>query len=88
MDKLILSVLEQFKDANLHSEAGRQVITDEIMFRVRDKTTPWFLNMNTIDGKPEQQLELFPEYDKYIYESPDGGETVTKRKIEVIVENE
>ena len=88
MDKLILSVLEQFKDANLHSEAGRQLITDEIMFRVRDKTTPWFLNMNTIDGKPEHHLELFPEYDKYIYESPDGGETVTKRKIEVIVENE
>ena len=87
MDKLILSVLEQFKEANLHSEAGRQLITDEIMYKVRDKTTPWFLNMNTIDGKPEQQLELFPEYNKYIYESPDGKK-VTKRKIEVIVENE
>ncbi len=82
-----MSVLEQFKEANLHSEAGRQLITNEIMFRIRDKNTPWYLNLNKIDGKPEQ-LELFPEHDKYIYESPDGGKTVTKRKIEVIVENE
>jgi len=26
-----------------------------------------------------EQLELFPELIKYIYESPDGGKTVTRR---------
>jgi len=27
----------------------------------------------------DEQLELFPESTKYIYESPDGGKTITRR---------
>ena len=28
----------------------------------------------------DEQMELFPELVSWIYESPDGGETITKRK--------
>ena len=32
------------------------------------------------DTLPGEQMELFPELTSWIYESPDGGKTITKRK--------
>ena len=29
----------------------------------------------------DEQLELFPESTKYIYESPDGGQTLYRREV-------
>mgnify|MGYP003120739965 FL=1 len=56
--KIILDVLKQYKDANLHSESARETIAKEMM------------------------KEFGMEEPKYIYESPDGGETIKKRKFE------
>jgi hypothetical protein len=49
MEKLIETVLEELRDTNLHSAAGRQAIVRAIMKKIRSKTG-WYLNMNTIDG--------------------------------------
>ena len=49
MEKLIETVLEELRDTNLHSAAGRQAIVKAIMKKIRSKTG-WYLNMNTIDG--------------------------------------
>ena len=51
MEKLIDTVLEQYRDTNLHSAAGRQAIIKEIMKKIRSGKEGWFLNMNTIDGR-------------------------------------
>lgn len=55
MEKLIETVLEELRDTNLHSAAGRQAIVKAIMKKIRSKTG-WYLNLNTIDGErvPEQ----------------------------------
>ena len=55
MEKLIETVLEELRDTNLHSAAGRQAIVRAIMKKIRSKTG-WYLNINTIDGErvPEQ----------------------------------
>ena len=55
MEKLIETVLEELRDTNLHSAAGRQAIVRAIMKKIRSKTG-WYLNLNTIDGErvPEQ----------------------------------
>ncbi len=49
MEKLIETVLEELRDTNLHSAAGRQAVVRAIMKKIRSKTG-WYLNMNTIDG--------------------------------------
>ena len=49
MEKLIDTVLEQHRDVNLHSAAGRQTIVKAMMKKIRSKEG-WFLNLNTIDG--------------------------------------
>ena len=55
MEKLIETVLEELRDTNLHSAAGRQAVVRAIMKKIRSKTG-WYLNLNTIDGErvPEQ----------------------------------
>ena len=50
MEKLIETVLEELRDTNLHSAAGRQAVVKAIMKKIRSKTG-WYLNMNTIDGE-------------------------------------
>jgi len=50
MEKLIETVLEELRDINLHSAAGRQAVVKAIMKKIRSKTG-WYLNMNTIDGE-------------------------------------
>ena len=50
MEKLIETVLEELRDTNLHSAAGRQAIVKAIMKKIRSKTG-WYLNLNTIDGE-------------------------------------
>ena len=35
-EDVILSVLEDFKDINLHSEAGRKVLLGEIMAQIKN----------------------------------------------------
>ena len=50
MEKLIETVLEELRDTNLHSAAGRQAIVRAIMKKIRSKTG-WYLNLNTIDGE-------------------------------------
>jgi len=49
MEKLIETVLEELRDTNLHSAAGRQAVVRAIMKKIRSKTG-WYLNLNTIDG--------------------------------------
>lgn len=51
MEKLIDEVLEKYRDTNLHSAAGRQVIVKEMMKKLRSDKTGWVLNMNRIDGR-------------------------------------
>ena len=50
MEKLIETVLEELRDTNLHSAAGRQAIVRGIMKEVRSGKG-FFLNMNIIDGE-------------------------------------
>tara|TARA_R110002020_G_scaffold8836_1_gene35606 strand:+ start:131 stop:757 length:627 start_codon:yes stop_codon:yes gene_type:complete len=50
MEKLIEDVLEELRDTNLHSAAGRQAIVRGIMKEVRSGKG-FFLNMNSIDGE-------------------------------------
>ena len=51
MEKLIDDVLEKYRDTNLHSAAGRQVIVKEMMKKLRSDKMGWVLNMNRIDGR-------------------------------------
>ena len=50
MEKLIEDVLEELRDTNLHSAAGRQAIVRAIMKEIR-LGKGFFLNMNSIDGE-------------------------------------
>jgi len=50
MEKLIETVLEELRDTNLHSAAGRQAIVKAIMKEIRSGKG-FFLNMNSIDGE-------------------------------------
>ena len=50
MEKLIETVLEELRDTNLHSAAGRQAIVKAIMKKIRSGKG-FFLNMNIIDGE-------------------------------------
>ena len=43
MEKLIDEVLEKYRDTNLHSAAGRQVIVKEMMKKLRSDKTGWVL---------------------------------------------
>ena len=51
MEKLIDDVLKQYRDTNLHSEAGRQIIIRAIMKEMRDPNRGYYLNLNRIDGR-------------------------------------
>jgi len=50
MEKLIETVLEELRDTNLHSAAGRQAVVRAIMKKIRSGKG-FFLNMNSIDGE-------------------------------------
>ena len=50
MEKLIEEVLEQYRQTNLESAAGRQAIVRGIMREIRSGKG-FFLNMNSIDGE-------------------------------------
>ncbi len=45
-EDVILSVLEDFKDINLHSDAGRELLVGEIMEQIRKPGNGWFLDMS------------------------------------------
>ena len=51
MEKLIDDVLKQYRETNLHSEAGRQIIIRTIMKEIRNPNRGYYLNMNKIDGR-------------------------------------
>ena len=51
MEKLIETVLEEYRETNLQAAAGRQAIVKAIMKKIRSGDNGWFLNMSTIDGR-------------------------------------
>jgi len=51
MEKLIDEVLKQYRETNLHSEAGRQTMVRAIMKEIRNSNRGYYLNMNKIDGR-------------------------------------
>ena len=65
MTGIIKDVLEHFKDANLHSEAARDGIAEEIIKRLNEKTeTDYVYSRDLIDEKrDEDQINLFPHYE-------------------------
>ena len=95
MEKLIKEVLEELKDTNLHSTAGRQTIVSAIMKEIRRKDKGFFLELNTLavnalsdhnDGWTKQYYKdklaeeiITNQEEGFIYESPDG-KTVYRRK--------
>ena len=93
-EEVLLSVLEDFKDINLHSEAGRGILVKEMMVRVKDPNAGWFLDFSGIiseyKNKKRQALggdyiysrDLLENKQLEIFESPDGGETIKTRKID------
>ena len=48
MEELLLSVLEDFKDVNLHSEGGRELLVNQIMHKIREQNPKkgWLLDLN------------------------------------------
>ena len=97
--KIILDVLEQYKDANLHSESARETIAKSMMKEfglepvqiTREDLVYQAYNEVTSDGLPaggdkeamkiaESMVDKLEE--KNIYESPDGGKTIKKRKFQ------
>ena len=45
-EEVLLSVLEDFKDVNLHSESGRSILVKEMMVRLKDPNVGWFLDFS------------------------------------------
>ena len=97
--KIILDVLEQYKNANLHSESARETIAKEMMKEfgleptkiTREDLVYQAYNEITSDGLPKggdkEAMKLAQSMvdkleEKHIYESPDGGKTIKKRKFE------
>ena len=92
-EDVLLSVLEDFQDVNLHSEAGRTMVVKEIMHQIKDPNKGWYLNLGDGIGdyknKKRQALggdyiysrDLIEGKQLEIFESPDGGETIRSRKV-------
>lgn len=61
---IIKDVLEYFKDANLHSEAAREGIAEEIIKRL-DETTKndYFYSRDLLAKKEKDETDLFPVYE-------------------------
>ena len=93
-EEVLLSVLEDFKDINLHSEAGRGILVKEMMVRIKDPNAGWFLDfsgsISEYKNKKRQALggdyiysrDLFEKKQLEIFESPDGGKTIRTRKVD------
>ena len=56
-EDVILSVLEDFKDINLHSEAGRKVLLGEIMTQIKNPKDGWFLDMGDEISKKKKKMK-------------------------------
>ena len=56
-EDVILSVLEDFKDINLHSEAGRKVLLGEIMAQIKNPKDGWFLDMGDEISKKKKKMK-------------------------------
>tara|TARA_B100002019_G_C20893112_1_gene414415 strand:- start:68 stop:454 length:387 start_codon:yes stop_codon:yes gene_type:complete len=92
-EEVLLSVLEDFKDINLHSESGRNILVKEMMVRLKDPNVGWFLDfsdgISDLKNKKRQALggdyiysrDLSEGKQLEIFESPDGGETIRSRKV-------
>ncbi len=63
-EEVILSVLEDFKDINLHSDAGRELLAGEIMEQIRKPGNGWFLDMGSgiSEYKKNKRKELGGDY--------------------------
>ena len=48
MKKLIKTVLSEFADANLESDAARETIANAIIDRIRNNDTGWHLNLGEL----------------------------------------
>ena len=92
-EEVLLSVLEDFKDINLHSESGRNILVKEMMVKLKDPNVGWFLDfsdgISDLKNKKRQALggdyiysrDLSEGKQLEIFESPDGGETIRSRKV-------
>ena len=61
MRNLIDKVLLKYKDANLFSAAGRQIIANAVITEMRKKDKSFFLDLGTIDGKAKLTPEELEE---------------------------
>lgn len=80
MKELIVRILKKYADdeINLSSPAARYILAEAILTEMRTTDESWFLDLG-IDVsriKNEKRKNLGGD----IYESPDGGETVYRRK--------
>ena len=91
MKEQLLKLLEQHSEleTNLSSEAGRELITDEILdiLNPNTRTDEWRIEQFNRNRAPEDQVHSIQEMsdrvtdefrDKYIFESPDG-KTIFRR---------
>ena len=89
MEKLLISVLEDFKDVNLHSEAGRELIVNEIMHRIREKNPKegWYLDLSPNKDRDYWQKKQQAMGDNYVY-SRDLLEEKNKDQIDLFPDYE
>lgn len=74
-------------ETNLSSEAGRELLTNEILdiLNPNTRTDEWRIKQFNRNRPTEDQVSSIEEMEAcinklFIYESPDGGNTVYKRK--------
>ena len=63
MRGIIKDVLEYFKDANLHSEAAREGIAEEIIKRLDETTKNDYVYSRDLLAKEKDETDLFPVYE-------------------------
>ena len=56
--EILLSVLEDFEDVNLHSKSGRELLVKEMMVKIKDPSNGWFLDMSEGINEYKKQKSL------------------------------
>tara|TARA_R100000734_G_C3306187_1_gene96678 strand:- start:710 stop:916 length:207 start_codon:yes stop_codon:yes gene_type:complete len=65
LEDLLLSILKDFEDVNLHSESGRELLVNEIMAKIKDPSIGWFLDAGTELGEHKRRKRLALNGDPY-----------------------
>ena len=63
--EILLSVLEDFEDVNLHSKSGRELLVKEMMVKIKDPSNGWFLDMSEGINEYKKQKRLALNGDSY-----------------------